>query len=82
VAIAWLDVRPEVLKQRLEAREAAHTHFFPASLLGSQLEAAEPPDPNTEPSIVRIEVGMEPPDGVADKVWKAMPQLHPFASRP
>lgn len=82
VAIAWLDVRPEVLRQRLEAREAAHTHFFPASLLGSQLDASEPPDPKSEPSIVRIDVGAEPPEGVADKVWQAMPQLHPFATRP
>lgn len=82
VAIAWLDVRPEVLKQRLEKREKAQTHFFPASLLGSQLDAAEPPDPKTEPAIVRIEVGEEGPEGVGHKVWQAVPQLHPFAARP
>jgi len=82
VVIAWLDVRPDVLKQRLLKREAAHTHFFPASLLDSQLEAAEPPDPKTEPGVVRIEVGDEPPAGVARKVWQAVPQLHPFVERP
>jgi carbohydrate kinase (thermoresistant glucokinase family) len=81
VAIAWLDVRPEVLRQRLVQREAAHTHFFPASLLASQLETAEPPDPSNEPGVVRIDVGAEPPEGVAHKVWQAVPQLHPFVPR-
>jgi len=82
VVIAWLDVKPEVLKERLLQREKAQTHFFPASLLASQLDAAEPPDPRSEPGVVRIEVGNEPPDGVAHKVWHAVPQLHPFAPRP
>lgn len=81
VAIAWLDVRPEILQQRLVQREAAHTHFFPASLLASQLETAEPPDPSNEPGIVRIDVGAEAPEGVARKVWQAVPQLHPFVPR-
>lgn len=82
VVISWLDVKPEVLKQRLLDREKAHTHFFPASLLASQLDAAEPPDPTTEPGIVRVEVGNEPPNGVAHKVWQSVPRLHPFAERP
>src|SRR5260221_1396732 len=82
VVIAWLDVKSEVLKQRLLQREKAQTHFFPASLLASQLAAADPPDPRNEPGVVRIEVGAEPPDGVAHKVWHAVPQLHPFAARP
>lgn len=82
VVIAWLDVKPEVLKERLVQREQAHTHFFPASLLASQLEAAEPPDAATEPGVIRIEVGREDPQGVASNVWKAVPQLHPFAERP
>jgi carbohydrate kinase (thermoresistant glucokinase family) len=81
VAIAWLDVRPEILQQRLVQREAAHTHFFPASLLASQLETAEPPDPKSEPGIVRIDVGAESPEGVASKIWRAVPQLHPFVPR-
>jgi len=81
VAIAWLEVDPEVLKERLVQREAAHTHFFPASLLASQLETAEPPDPANEPGVVRIAVGTEPPEGVASKVWRAVPQLHPFVPR-
>ncbi|MEI9893139.1 MAG: gluconokinase, GntK/IdnK-type [Chthoniobacter sp.] len=82
VAIAWLDVQPDILKQRLLQREAAHTHFFPASLLASQLEAAEPPDPQQEPGVVRIAVGDELPSGVAQNVWRSVPQLHPFAVRP
>jgi carbohydrate kinase (thermoresistant glucokinase family) len=81
VVIAWLDVNPEVLQKRLVAREKTGTHFFPASLLGSQLDAAEPPDPKTEPATVRVEVGAEDPDGVAHKVWQAVPGLHPFALR-
>jgi carbohydrate kinase (thermoresistant glucokinase family) len=81
VAIAWLDVRPEILQQRLVQREAAHTHFFPASLLASQLETAEPPDPTSEPGVVRIDVGAESPEGVASKIWQAVPQLHPFVPR-
>src|SRR5947207_2475251 len=67
VVIAWLNVDPEVLKQRLVKREAAQTHFFPASLLASQLDSAEPPDPANEPGVVRIAVGAEPPEGVARK---------------
>lgn len=82
VVIAWLDVKPEVLKERLLKREQAHTHFFPASLLASQLDAAEPPDVASEPGVLRIEVGREDPEGVASKVWSAVPQLHPFADRP
>ena len=81
VAIAWLDVDPEVLKQRLVQREEEHTHFFPASLLASQLDAAEPPDPECEPGVVRIAVGAEAPEGVARKVWEAVPQLHAFVPR-
>jgi len=82
VVIAWLDVRPDILKERLLQREAAHTHFFPASLLASQLEAAEPPDPLQEPGVVRIDVGNETPAGVAQKVWQSVPRLHPFVERP
>lgn len=82
VVIVWLDVRPEVLQQRLIDREAAQTHFFPASLLASQLDAAEPPDPATEPGIVRLEIGNESPQAVAARVWSAVPRLHPFVVRP
>lgn len=82
VVIAWLDVKPEVLKERLVQREKAHTHFFPASLLASQLEAAEPPDVAAEPGVLRVEVGHERPQGVASNVWAAVPHLHPFAERP
>jgi carbohydrate kinase (thermoresistant glucokinase family) len=81
VLIAWLDVSPEILRARLEHREAEHTHFFPASLLSSQLETSEPPDPHTEPSIIRIPVTNEPPDLVARRVWESAPALHPFVAR-
>jgi carbohydrate kinase (thermoresistant glucokinase family) len=82
VLIAWLDVSPETLKARLVNRESQHTHFFPASLLGSQLDTAEPPDAQNEPGIIRIPVTNETPDLVARRVWEAAPALHPFVARP
>jgi len=81
VAIAWLDVAPEVLMTRLQRREEEHTHFFPASLLSSQLHTAEPPDPQTEPGVIRVPVATETPDVVARKVWESVPALHPFGAR-
>ncbi len=81
VVIAWLDVSPEVLRTRLLRREEEQTHFFPASLLGSQLNAAQPPDPQSEPGVIRIAVGPEAPDAVARKVWESVPALHPFVAR-
>jgi carbohydrate kinase (thermoresistant glucokinase family) len=82
VLIAWLDVSAETLKTRLVDREAQHTHFFPASLLSSQLDTAEPPDPQNEPGVVRIPITTETPDVVARRVWEAVPALHPFVARP
>ena len=81
VVIAWLDVSQEVLRTRLLRREEAKTHFFPASLLSSQLEAAEPPDPRTEPGVVRIEIKSDSPELVARRVWQSVPALHPFVDR-
>lgn len=81
VAIAWLDVSPEVLKARLLDREEQHTHFFPASLLASQLYSVEEPDPATEPGVVKVQVRADPPDAVARRVWAAVPALHPFVAR-
>ena len=40
--IVFLDLDPEVLARRLAAR---HGHFFPGKLLGTQLDALEPPQP-------------------------------------
>jgi len=82
VIIAWLEVPQEVLKARLLHREEEHTHFFPASLLPSQLGAAQPPDPQTEPGVVKVEVMDDPPGAVARRVWEAVPALHPFVLRP
>src|SRR4051812_46823103 len=81
VVIAWLDVSPDVLKSRLQRREEEHTHFFPASLLGSQLDSAQPPDPNDEPGVIRVPVTSETPDAVARRVWECVPALHPFCPR-
>src|SRR4051794_644153 len=68
VVIAWLDVAPEVLRSRLQHREEERTHFFPAALLGSQLDSAQPPDPQSEPGVIRIPVTTETPDLVARRV--------------
>src|SRR4051812_14631655 len=48
VLIAWLDVSPEVLRPRLDRREDERPPFSPASLLASQLDSAQPPDPAGE----------------------------------
>ena len=81
VIIAWLDVSPEVLKARLLHREEERTHFFPASLLSSQLDSAEPPDRQNEPGIIRIPVREDPAEAVARRVWESVPALHPFVER-
>ena len=81
VIIAWLDVSQEVLNSRLLHREEEQTHFFPASLLPSQLNAAEPPEPRSEPDVIRIPVSTDTPDAVARRVWQAVPTLHPFVVR-
>jgi carbohydrate kinase (thermoresistant glucokinase family) len=81
VVIAWLDVSPETLKARLQFREEERTHFFPASLLSSQLDTAEPPDTPGEPGVIRIAVTNETPDLVARRVWESVPALHPFVLR-
>ena len=81
VVIAWLDVPQEILKTRLLRREEEHTHFFPASLLPSQLGAVQTPDPLSEPGVVTVEVRADPPGAVARRVWEAVPALHPFVVR-
>ena len=81
VAIAWLHVAPEVLKARLLNREEQQTHFFPASLLASQLGSVEEPDPASEPGVVKVEVRADAPGEVARRVWEAVPALHPFVAR-
>lgn len=81
VVIAWLDVPPEVLRVRLLRREEEHTHFFPASLLPSQLGAVQTPDPQNEQGIVKVPVGTDSPDAVARRVWQSVPALHPFVAR-
>lgn len=81
VVIAWLDVPQEKLKTRLLKRESEQTHFFPASLLPSQLGAVQEPDPQTEPGIVKVSVENDAPVDVARRVWEAIPNLHPFVTR-
>ena len=43
VQMVFLDVTPEELARRLAAR---HGHFFPEKLLGTQLDALDPPQPD------------------------------------
>jgi gluconokinase len=63
VRMVFLDVDPEELARRLAAR---HGHFFPEKLLGTQLDALDPPQPD-EHVITVIETG-EPADTVASIV--------------
>lgn len=81
VVIAWLDVPADVLKARLLNREEQQTHFFPASLLASQLGSVQEPDPQSEPGVVKVEVRGDAPDAVARRAWEAVPALHPFVTR-
>ncbi len=81
VVIAWLDVPADILKARLLNREEQHTHFFPASLLASQLGSVQEPDPQSEPGVVKVEVRNDAPEAVARRVWEAVPALHPFVTR-
>ena len=48
VQVIWLDTSEAVLKGRLERRDESHTHWFPARLLGSQLDAMERPNGEEE----------------------------------
>ena len=81
VVIAWLDVPPDVLQARLLRREAERTHFFPASLLASQLSSVQAPDPQSEPGVVHVDVRADTPEVVARRVWESVPALHPFVER-
>ncbi len=57
VAVVFLDGDPEVIASRLQARRG---HYMPASLLGSQLAALEPPA-----DALRVDVGAAPDTVVA-----------------
>jgi carbohydrate kinase (thermoresistant glucokinase family) len=63
VRIVFLDVSRAELTRRLSSR---HGHFFPATLLDSQLADLEPPQP-AERQLVVAEVG-QPPAVIADEV--------------
>ena len=56
----FLAVDREVLARRLAAR---HGHFFPGQLLGTQMDALEPPGPNER--VISIVPAGEPADTVA-----------------
>lgn len=71
VQIVFLDVSRAELTRRLNSR---HGHFFPATLLESQLAALEPPEPS-ERLLVVAEVG-QPPAVIADEVIHDL-QLQP-----
>lgn len=75
VRIVFLDVSREVLAGRLSAR---HGHFFPATLLDSQLAALEPPQPS-ERLLVVTETGQSPAV-MADEVMDRL-QLLPSGER-
>jgi gluconokinase len=61
VRFIHLDVSPEVLRDRLRRREG---HFFPESLLQSQLETLEPPTPD--------EAWIIPADGTVEETVEAI----------
>jgi carbohydrate kinase (thermoresistant glucokinase family) len=75
VRIVFLDVSRAELARRLSAR---HGHFFPATLLDSQLADLEPPQP-AERQLVVAEAG-QPPAVIAGQVIDLL-QLGPSAER-
>ncbi|HEY2127107.1 MAG TPA: gluconokinase [Streptosporangiaceae bacterium] len=75
VRIVFLDVSRAELTRRLSSR---HGHFFPATLLDSQLADLEPPQP-AERQLVVAEVG-QPPAVIADEVIHRL-QLSPSGER-
>jgi len=56
----FLDVAPEELARRLAAR---HGHFFPEKLLGTQLDALDPPQPDER--VISVVEADEPAGTVA-----------------
>lgn len=64
--IVYLSGPRELLVQRLADRDG---HFFPESLLDSQLELLEPPGPDEHPIVVQI--GQSPAD-VVDTILRAL----------
>ncbi len=75
VRIVFLDVSRDELASRLTAR---HGHFFPATLLDSQLADLDPPQP-TERLLVVAEAGQSPAV-IADEVIRRL-QLTPSGER-
>jgi gluconokinase len=59
--MVFLSVDPAEVDRRLTAR---HGHFFPERLLGSQLDALEPPQPD-ETAVTVVPSGPDPADTVA-----------------
>ena len=58
--MVFLDVDPEELARRLAAR---HGHFFPEKLLGTQLDALDPPQPDEH--VISVVEADEPAGTVA-----------------
>jgi gluconokinase len=67
VRFVYLEVPPEVLRERLEHRQHEEHHFMPPSLLPSQLAALEPPTENA----LTVD-GTRPPDEIVRFVRAAL----------
>ena len=65
VRLIFLDVAPEVVRERLQAR---HGHFFPAELLASQYRDLEAPDPDEHVLHVAVDSPDTTPDAVVDRI--------------
>ena len=64
----FLDVAPEELARRLAAR---HGHFFPEKLLGTQLDALDPPQPDEH--VMSVVEADEPASTVASIIAALRP---------
>ena len=79
VRMIFLSVDPEEVARRLTAR---HGHFFPAALLGTQLAALEPPQPD-ETAVTVVPTSRDPADTVAAIIAVIRPAVdHEADARP
>ena len=65
VRLIFLDVAPEIVNERLQAR---HGHFFPPDLLASQYRDLEAPDPTEHVLRVPVTSPDTQPDAVVDRI--------------
>lgn len=60
-------------KSLIEQRMMARKHFMPASLLDSQLNTLEPPEPNKEENIITCDIRLQPEEIINGLIAEYLP---------